>query len=105
MGRNLAVLIAFETEQSINQVVEVIESKVIEVEISNCYRNNESFMHESSPNPRHEQVAKLAYELWERNGRPKDSAERDWQLAEHILEFLNPAKPPFGALSLEASEE
>jgi hypothetical protein len=62
-------------------------------------------MHKSSPNFRHEQIARLAYELWERNGRPKGSAERDWRLAEQILEFLDPAKPPFGAFSLEAREE
>jgi hypothetical protein len=54
---------------------------------------------------RHEQVAILAYEFWERNGRPTDSAERDWLLAEQLLESLDPAKPPFGALSLEAKEE
>ena len=53
---------------------------------------------------RHEQVAKLAYQLWERNGRPAGSAERDWLLAEQILEFLDTAKPPFGAVSLEANE-
>jgi hypothetical protein len=62
-------------------------------------------MYKSSPNLWHEQVARLAYELWEKNGRPKDSAERDWLMAEQILEFLDPAKPAFGALSLEAREE
>jgi DUF2934 family protein len=62
-------------------------------------------MHDSSLNIRHEQVARLAYELWERNGRPAGSAERDWLMAEQILEFLDPAKPPFGAFSLEANED
>lgn len=62
-------------------------------------------MDESSPDLRHEQIARLAYELWERNGRPAGSAERDWLLAKQILEFLDPAKPPFGALSLEANED
>jgi hypothetical protein len=62
-------------------------------------------MYESSPNLRHEQVARLAYELWERNGRPTGSAETDWLLAEQILEFLDPTKPPFGSFSLEANEE
>jgi DUF2934 family protein len=62
-------------------------------------------MHDSSSNIRHEQVARLAYELWERNGRPAGSAERDWLIAEQILEFLDPAKPPFGAFSLEANED
>ena len=62
-------------------------------------------MDQSSSNLRHEQVARLAYELWERNGRPTGSAETDWLLAEQILEFLDPTKPPFGAFSLEANEE
>jgi len=61
-------------------------------------------MYESSSNIRHEQVARLAYELWERSGRPAGSAERDWLMAEQILELLDPAKPPLGALSLEANE-
>jgi len=62
-------------------------------------------MHGFSSNLRHEQVARLAYELWERNGRPAGSAERDWLLAEEILELLDATKPPFGALSLEANEQ
>jgi hypothetical protein len=54
---------------------------------------------------RHQQVAKLAYDIWEKNGRPADSAERDWLQAEDILEFGDPAKSPFGAFSVEAKEE
>jgi hypothetical protein len=62
-------------------------------------------MCEFSSDLRHEQAPRLAYELWERNRRPAGSAERDWLLAEEILELLDPAKPPFGALSLEAKEQ
>ena len=62
-------------------------------------------MDEPAANLRHQRVAKLAYELWERNGRPPGSAERDWLLAEQILQLGDPAKPPFGAFSLEATEE
>jgi hypothetical protein len=62
-------------------------------------------MNESLARLRRKQVAKLAYELWERNGRPSGSAERDWLMAEEILDFLDPAKPPFADHSLEANEE
>jgi hypothetical protein len=62
-------------------------------------------MGESPSNFRHQQVAKLAYELWEKNGRPAGSADRDWLLAEQILELRDPAKPALGAFSLEAKEE
>lgn len=62
-------------------------------------------MDEPTPSLRHQQVAKLAYELWQRNGRPTGSAERDWLLAEQILQLGDPAKLPFGAFSLEATEE
>jgi Protein of unknown function (DUF2934) len=62
-------------------------------------------MDESPPSLRHRQVARLAYELWERNGRPPGSAESDWLMAEQILQLEDPAKPPFGAFSLEAKEE
>lgn len=53
----------------------------------------------------HEQVAKLAYELWERNGRPTGTATRDWLLAEELLRLRDPSNIPFGAFSLEAAEE
>jgi len=62
-------------------------------------------MNESASNLRHQQVARLAYELWERNGRPPGSAESDWLMAEQILQLGDLAKPPFGAFSLEAKEE
>jgi hypothetical protein len=56
-------------------------------------------------NLRHQAIAKLAYELWERNRRPAGSAEKDWLQAEQILELENRAGLPFGAFSLEAEEE
>ncbi len=62
-------------------------------------------MDESWLRHRHEQIAKLAYEIWETNGRPTGSAERDWVLAEQILELGDAAKLPFGAFFLEANEE
>jgi hypothetical protein len=30
----------------------------------------------------HKEIARLAYELWERGGRPLDSPEIDWYAAE-----------------------
>jgi hypothetical protein len=56
-------------------------------------------------NLRRQEIAELAYELWERNGRPAGSAESDWLKAEQILELENPARLPFGAFALEAKEE
>jgi hypothetical protein len=61
-------------------------------------------MDESSSNFRHEQIAKVAYELWEKKGPPSGSVQIDWQMAEQIL-GLDAAKPPFAAFSLEANEE
>ncbi len=34
---------------------------------------------------RHEEIARLAYELWERRGRPLGSPEIDWYAAETAL--------------------
>ncbi len=34
---------------------------------------------------RHEEIARLAYELWERRGRPLGSPEIDWYAAESAL--------------------
>ena len=34
---------------------------------------------------RHDEIAKLAYELWERRGRPLGSPEIDWYAAENTL--------------------
>jgi Protein of unknown function (DUF2934) len=35
--------------------------------------------------PDQEQIAQLAYQLWEERGRPEDSPERDWFRAEQQL--------------------
>jgi len=35
--------------------------------------------------PTHEQIARLAYELWERRGRPFGSSDEDWVRAEEEL--------------------
>ncbi len=37
------------------------------------------------PAPTHEQIARLAYELWERRGRPMGSSDEDWWRAEQEL--------------------
>ena len=34
---------------------------------------------------RHDEIAKLAYELWERRGHPLGSPEIDWSAAESAL--------------------
>ena len=62
-------------------------------------------MAESFYNPRHEQVAKLAYQIWDQNGRPMGTAEKDWLLAEQILDLEDATKPPCASLSLEAREQ
>jgi hypothetical protein len=33
----------------------------------------------------HDEIARLAYELWERRGRPLGSPEIDWHAAENAL--------------------
>lgn len=53
---------------------------------------------------RHQQIAKLAYEIWEKKGRPAGSSEQDWFEAERMVDFAVPANLPFGAFSLEADE-
>ena len=35
--------------------------------------------------PTHDQIAQLAYQLWEERGRPEGSAEEDWLRAEKQL--------------------
>jgi hypothetical protein len=62
-------------------------------------------MDRTQSNLRHQEIAKLAYELWEKNGRPAGSADSDWLKAEQMLELEDPARLPFGAFSLEANEE
>jgi DUF2934 family protein len=44
--------------------------------------NNEEKMKEKYT---HEEIARLAYELWERGGRPLGSPEIDWYAAERAL--------------------
>lgn len=39
---------------------------------------------------RHDEIAKLAYELWQRRGRPLGSPEIDWYAAENALAVQNP---------------
>ena len=53
----------------------------------------------------HEQVAKLAYEIWESKGRPAGTAEIDWLEAEEFLEFGDPEKPPFQSIAALSGAE
>jgi len=41
----------------------------------------------------HDQIAKLAYELWERRGRPLGSPEIDWCAAESTLRVQGSQEP------------
>lgn len=61
-------------------------------------------MIESVPDLRHQEIAKLAYEIWERNGLLAGSAEQDWLEAEQTVDSLESENLPFGALSFEADE-
>jgi Protein of unknown function (DUF2934) len=47
---------------------------------------------------RHDEIAKLAYELWERRGRPLGSPEIDWYAAESALRLRDAQEEfsPFG---------
>jgi Protein of unknown function (DUF2934) len=38
-----------------------------------------------SQSPQHEDIARLAYALWQKRSRPADSAEKDWTEAEQQL--------------------
>ncbi len=55
---------------------------------------------------RHEQIAKLAYRLWEERGAPLGSPDDDWFRAEqefrHHLD--SPSQLPFSSLTLEPLE-
>ncbi len=59
---------------------------------------------ESLPDLRHQQIARLAYEIWQQNGQPAGSAEHDWLLAERMVDSMDPMDIPFGSFSLEADE-
>jgi hypothetical protein len=54
----------------------------------------------------HEQIEKLAYQLWEERGRPLGSPGDDWFRAEQ--EFIqrsdSPSRLPFSSLKLEPVE-
>jgi hypothetical protein len=42
-------------------------------------------MSSAQPSPTHEDIAKLAYHLWEERGAPVGSPEADWERAEQEL--------------------
>jgi Protein of unknown function (DUF2934) len=62
-------------------------------------------MHQLS-NAQHEQIAKLAYRLWEERGRPLGSPDDDWFRAEQ--EFIqrsdSPSRLPFSSIMMEPLE-
>jgi Protein of unknown function (DUF2934) len=54
---------------------------------------------------RHDEISKLAYELWERRGRPPGSPEFDWYEAESALAVRDfPGQSPFVSVRLEPEE-
>ena len=54
---------------------------------------------------RHDAIAKLAYELWERRGRPPGSPEIDWYAAESALGVRDSQEQfSLSSLSLEPEE-
>jgi hypothetical protein len=52
----------------------------------------------------HEEIAKLAYELWERRGHPLGSPEIDWYAAESTLGTRDSQKQFYLSLSPEPEE-
>jgi hypothetical protein len=62
-------------------------------------------MHQLS-NEQHEQIEKLAYQLWEERGRPLGSPDEDWIRAEQ--EFIehtdSPSRLPFSSIMMEPLE-
>jgi len=48
---------------------------------------------------RHDEIAKLAYELWERRGHPSGSPEIDWYAAETALRVRD-SQEQFSLLSV-----
>ncbi len=54
----------------------------------------------------HQQIEKLAYQLWEERGRPLGSPDDDWFRAEQ--EFVqssdSPSRLPFSSLTMEPVE-
>ena len=53
---------------------------------------------------RHDEVANLAYELWERRGRPLGSPETDWRAAESVL-GVRDSQEQFSILSVRLEPE
>jgi len=53
---------------------------------------------------RHDEVANLACELWERRGRPVGSAEIDWHAAESVL-GVRDSQEQFSILSVRLEPE
>jgi hypothetical protein len=52
----------------------------------------------------HDEIAKLAYELWERRGRPIGSPEIDWYAAESALGVRDSQEQFYLSVSLEPEE-
>ena len=61
-------------------------------------------MNGSTSEPRHELIARLAYQLWEKNGRPMGTAERDWHQAERIVNLLDSSRPALASFAAEPDE-
>ena len=45
------------------------------------------------PPPSHDQIARVAYQLWEEAGRPHGQSDEFWQRAERQLRGLGPQQP------------
>ena len=55
----------------------------------------------------HEQIEKLAYQLWEERGRPLGSPDDDWFRAEQefIQRSYSPSRLPFSSLMMEPLDQ
>jgi len=58
----------------------------------------------TTPGPTHEEIAELAYQLWEERGRPIGSPEIDWALAEQTLAAGAQPGPPTGSAPRQRAE-
>jgi hypothetical protein len=62
-------------------------------------------MNDAFSDKAHEATAKLAYQLWDRRGRPFGSPEEDWFAAEEFLAQRDPHLGlPLNGMTLEANE-
>jgi hypothetical protein len=54
----------------------------------------------------HQQIEKLAYQLWEERGRPLGSRDDDWFRAEQdfVQSSDSPSRLPFSSLTMEPIE-